>query len=132
MVRRLRRSSRRRSLARSNYFMAARPFTAMRRRTRSRSKSSYSGSVLNKVIGAGIYGAVREFASIKLAPLTQKIPLGSYSDEAGMLAANYALGKYIHAARPVTDAGILIESARIGSKLVSGFNTTGSSSSATW
>ena len=98
---------------------AARRLSPVRRVSRHRSFGK-SGSEMYGLLGAGIYGAVREKVSNMLIPLTSKIPAGEYADEVGMLLANYILGKYIPSVKPVTRAGMLIEAAAIGRQLSSG------------
>jgi len=97
----------------------------VKRKKSSRARKVYrkakSNTLLMTALGAGLYGAGRQYMSDKLAPLTNKIPLGEYSDEAGMLILNYALAKgkipFINKLRLTKDfgkAGMTIEMARIG------------------
>lgn len=82
---------------------------------------------MTMALGAGLYGAGREKVSNAIAPVTSRIPLGEYADEAGMLAASYLLMKgkvpflnKIKMSRDVGKAGFMIESARIGAGLAAG------------
>lgn len=88
-----------------------------------RKKSSKLGQ-LSKFVGAGVYGAIRQNVSDRLAPLTAKIPGGNIADEVVMLGANWIIGKYagrkFPMIRPVTNAGMIIESARIGQAIANG------------
>jgi hypothetical protein len=100
------------------------PLRRMARRRRTKTKKRYSrkgkfGGAM-KYLAAGLYGALRARTSNALSPITQKIPLGDVADEAGMFAANWAVGKFVKAARPVTQAGMLIEAARIGEAVATG------------
>jgi hypothetical protein len=98
-------------------------FKRMRRSTR----KSGMGSAMNLALGAGLYGASRQYISNLLTPLTAKIPLGDYADEAAMLGASYALMKgkvpfvnKVPISRDIGRAGFVIESARIGAGLMAG------------
>jgi len=94
------------------------------------------------VIGAGIYGAGREYVSDKLSPITSKVPLGDLADEATMGVLSYfvAQGKIplvnkIPYSKEIGKAGLTIEAARVGAYLGAKFvpsMTSSSSSSASW
>lgn len=78
-----------------------------------------SDDKLKVIVPAGFgYGLVREYASDKLAPLTNKIPLGNISDEIGMLGVLYGARKWLFKKkgmlRDVTKGGMYVEAARIG------------------
>lgn len=97
------------------------------RRKKSRRSSGGGMNLMGLIIGAGVYGATREFASEKLAPLTSKIPAGQYADEVGLGVASYFLAKgkipllnKIPYSREIGRAGLTIEAARIGAGLSQG------------
>jgi len=89
----------------------------------SRRKSGLSGLTAT-ILGAGIYGALRERMSNALAPVTAKIPLGNISDEVGMglalILAKKFIGRKVPMIKQVADAGITIEAARIGVAIANG------------
>lgn len=94
-----------------------------RRSTRSKTMK-FMGLNLG-LIGAGVaYGAIREYASNKLMPFTQKIPLGAVSDEVGLLIATMAAKKYVFKGkgfmRNVLTQGQTIEAVRIGQAAING------------
>ncbi len=122
--------------------MARRKKTKVRRiyvkAKKRRSKSK--GGVMNTVIGAMLYGAVRERASNMLSPVTANIPAGEIADEVVMLGVSWALAKgkvpfvnKIDISKKIGKAGVVIESARIGEfiagKGLGGMTTTGITSS---
>jgi hypothetical protein len=79
------------------------------------------------LIGAGLYGAGREYASTRLMPLTAKVPAGNYADELVMGAVSYAMMKgkipflnKIKVTRDIGRAGLTIEAARVGAGLSAG------------
>lgn len=85
------------------------------------------------LLGALGYGAVREYASNKLAPITARIPLGNISDEAALIATAYIAKRFVGRKVPlvadVANAAMVIELARIGEAGVKGQIGLGSSSS---
>jgi hypothetical protein len=85
---------------------------------RNRHKKSYSRKGINPmklIVGAVIYGAVREKASNALTPLTSKIPLGNIADEAVLGTAGFiAAKKGKGIIKDIGTAALLIESARVG------------------
>lgn len=109
-----------------------------KRRTRTMAKRKYYGkkkasrkksgtSALVKLgIGAVAYGAGRDFASDKLSPLTARVPLGQFADNAVMTVLALALAKgkvpYVSKALPllrdVGKAGFAIEAALLGKELM--------------
>lgn len=115
--------------------MAKRKRTASGKRYKktSRKGSSLSFGGAGKLLGAGLYGAGREYLSNAIAPFTSKIPLGSVSDEVGMIAALWAgkkfLGRRVPLVNDVANAGMLIEASRIGATLASGGFSFGATSS---
>ena len=97
-----------------------------RRSTRRKGTSSIMASLL----GAVGYGAVRGYMNNLLAPLTAKVPLGAYADEAVLLSASYLIAKgkipflnKVKITRDIGKAGMMIEGASIGQMLMSGVNT---------
>ena len=76
------------------------------------------------VLGAGVYGAFRAKVSDYLSQYTSKIPLGNISDEVGMgllcLIGKKFIGRRVPLAKKVFEAGLLIESARIGEAVATG------------
>ena len=97
---------------------------------RSRRSSSKLGGLLPRLLGGVAYGAVREPIAAAVKPYTDYIPAGEYADEVGMGLIAYAAGKFIPSIKPLTDAAITIEAARIGSGLASGMFKTSAGSSA--
>lgn len=90
--------------------------TKVKRRRYSRIKNDEK---LKVILPAGFgYGLVREYASDKLTPLTNKIPLGNISDEVAMIGILYGLRKWVMKKkgllRDVAKGGLYVESARIG------------------
>ena len=87
---------------------------------RRRKKGGYSKPE-SVILPSMLYGAVREKASIALAPVLSKVPLGDVADEVGMGIISYFVakkGKGI--VKEVGKAGLTIESARMGEALASG------------
>jgi len=78
----------------------------------------------SKAISAMAYGGFREKTSAMIAPYTRMIPLGSISDEVGMLALSVAAKKYFFKkaglGRDIIKQGQTIELARIGEALMNG------------
>lgn len=106
------------------------------RKTRSRSRSSGSRAGWGGLLAAALYGAGRGFIAAKIEPLTSKIPLGSLSDNVGMIGVNWALNKYVGNKIPMikqaTSAGLMIEAAMIGAELAQkGFSATQDSATTT-
>lgn len=95
-----------------------------------RNKASYG--VLGTILGAMGYGAVRAKVSNYLSPYTSKIPLGTISDEVGMglmcILGKKFLGRKVPMLKKVFDAGLVIESARIGEVVATGGLSLGSTS----
>jgi hypothetical protein len=78
---------------------------------------------MTRLIGGAIYGAGREQISALIKPVTDKIPAGQYADEIGMGLVAWGVGKFVPSARPLTDAALVIEAARIGSQLIGGMGS---------
>ena len=82
-------------------------------------RSSNSGGLFTGIIPAVSYGAVRGYASNMLVPVTNKLGmLGTYADNAVMIGALWALGKFVPSMKPLAKTGILIESAMVGGELI--------------
>ena len=74
-------------------------------------------------ISAAIYGAGREKVSQAVLPISQKMGLGSYSDEVGMGILSFVVAKYTKGMlKQIGKAGLTIEAARIGSQMLSGIS----------
>jgi len=83
---------------------------------------------------AMVYGAVRQYASNMLAPLTSMVPLGTLSDEVAMGFVDYMVAKHTSGfIADVAKKGLVIENARVGEAIVNGGLSvlTGTSSSQT-
>jgi len=100
---------------------------ARRRRGRSRGRSFGKSKLFGLggiVVGAIAYGAVRSKISTALMPVTAKIPLGSISDEVGMLVtltlAKKFIGHKVPLVSQICTAGQYIELARIGEEIANG------------
>ena len=79
------------------------------------------------ILPAVAYGAVRKYTSDALAPLTAKIPLGTYADEALLGTIGYFMAK--KGSGMIRSAGMAIltvEAASIGNQVVSGMGSTSS------
>jgi hypothetical protein len=88
----------------------------------SRHKSSYG--IIGTVVSAGVYGAFREKLSNWTRTYTSMIPMGNISDEVGLgllciLGKRY-LGNRVPMVKDVFNAGLVIESARIGEAVANG------------
>lgn len=82
-------------------------------------------------LGAALYGAVRETANNALAPLTSKIPLGQYADEAVLFGAGYlAHKKGSGLIKDLGMAAMIVEAASVGHNAAGGLvsGVTGGSS----
>lgn len=94
------------------------------KRHRSRSRGSGAKADLGALLGAGVYGALRNRISSAVAPLTSRIPFGGIADEIGMLGINWAARRFIGGRVPLVKdmakAGMLIEAASIGNALAGG------------
>jgi hypothetical protein len=100
------------------------------RKIKSKTKRAMGGLMM-PMVGAGLYGVGRRYLSNFISPLTSKIPLGQYADEAGMLIANYALYKFAGRMPMIKDAakaGMLIETAMLAEQIAGGVGTTTSES----
>ena len=90
----------------------------------SRKRKSGLGNQAASIMGAGIYGGFRAKISNVLSPMTSKIPLGNIADEVGLgiaaLITKKFLGRKIPLVKDIANAGLLIESARIGEAVATG------------
>lgn len=105
---------------------------AVRKRTATRASSSRAVRVRTKrtnsltpqkaIMGGLVYGAARSKVAQLLSPITSKVPLGNYADEAVMGALSYfvAKGKVKFIPKNVGLAGLMIESAVVGQDVVNG------------
>ncbi len=102
---------------------------------RSRSKGN-NADLTGLMVGAIAYGAGREYISNAILPLTNKIPLGGYADEAilGIMGYVFARGKLLNSkfTKNLGRAMLTIESARVGSGMTSGITNTSQSSEDGW
>lgn len=86
-----------------------------------RGKSSQGLKPMTLILGGAVYGAVRQYASNAIAPLTASIPLGNISDEVVLGTAGYLLAtKTKGITRDIGRAALTIEAARIGEAVVTG------------
>lgn len=87
---------------------------------------------LGGLVAAALYGALRGKIAVWIQPISSKLPLGSYTDEVGMLGVNWAAKKFIGNKVPMVSnmakSGMQIEAAQIGYKIGSGLALGGSSS----
>jgi hypothetical protein len=103
-----------RSLTRGNKQMA-------KKKSKKFKKVSRALDPMKILIGAGLYGAVREPAANFITPVTSKIPLGSVADELvlGLLGwFGYKKGKGI--VKDISLGALAIEGARIGEQIRKG------------
>jgi len=114
--------------------MARRRRASPKKKTFRRKAKGMLTGLVGQAVGAAAYGAVRERMSIALDPITQRVPMGQYADEAVMLTANYLLasGKVpfvnkVPFVRQVAKAGLMIEAARLGEQLVRGMSAPAAS-----
>ena len=80
---------------------------------------------------AMIYGAGRSYLSNLINPLTEKLPLGQFSDEGAMLLVNYIGVKFAPKGilKNVFKKGMIIENSLIGAGLIGMFNNNTNTSS---
>lgn len=89
-------------------------------------KAARRGGVGNSAallqVDAMAYGAVRQYVSSTIAPVTSKIPLGTLSDEIGMGLVCWGVAKYAGKGMlgNIARKGLVIENARVGEALVNG------------
>jgi hypothetical protein len=90
-------------------------------RKKGRSKSGGGMSPESMLLPAALYGAARVPVANLMAPLTSKIPLGGYSDEAVLGIASYiAAKKGSGMVKKLGMAGLIVEAASVGAGLTSG------------
>lgn len=96
-------------------------------------RSGKSGvSPIKVILPAALYGAGRQYLVNLAQPLTSKIPLGAYADEAVLGVAGYFLAKKGKGfLKNVGISMLTIEAASLGSGLVGGMGG-GSSGSGGW
>lgn len=96
-------------------------FMVKRRRSGRGSKNFGLKKMSGLLVGAGIYGALRERISDGIAPLTSKIPIGSIADEVVLLFAGSLVAKKTKGMlSDVGRAAAVIEASRIGVALSDG------------
>lgn len=108
---------------------ARRAFAAARKGVRRYGKSSDSNP-MQLIIPALAYGATRGYLSNMAAPLTSKIPLGTYADEAVFGTLGYFMAK--KGKGMVKSAGkaiLIVEAASLGNQLAGKFGSSGTSGS---
>jgi hypothetical protein len=98
---------------------------------RSQRRSTARGETTTSLLlGAGIYGALREKAANALIPVTSMVPLGNAGDEVILGVLGYMLAKKGSGVfRQVGKAAVTIEAARVGEMIASGTLGIGGSSS---
>jgi len=71
-------------------------------------------------IGAMIYGAARQKVSNALIPVTSKIPLGAYTDEAVLGGLAWYGSKKIKnkTLKAILRAALVVEAARVGQRVI--------------
>lgn len=101
--------------------------------TRRKRSGSNSNDMTKTILGAMVYGGVRQKASDLLAPVTAKVPLGSIADEVVLGAIHYFGAKKVSnpMLKSIFHAGLIVESARVGEAVADGsiMNRTVSKSS---
>jgi hypothetical protein len=99
---------------------------------RSRHAGTSGLNPIKLMIGAAIYGIFRNKISDLVAPLTAKVPLGSFADEAVLGVAGYfAAKKGKGMVKDIGTAALTIESYRVGEIATTGmFKSTAANSSA--
>lgn len=91
---------------------------------------SSGGNPLNVVLPAAAYGAARGYLSNLATPLTSKIPLGNYADEALFGVAGYFMAKKGKGmVKNIGMAMLTVEAASVGNQLVGQFGTPAGSKS---
>lgn len=105
----------------------------MPKRKRSKRYGSKSTGLkpMQVLIGAGLYGAVREKISNALTPLTSKVPLGNVADEVVLFSLGYLANRKLSnkTFKAIGQAAMAVEAARIGEAVVTGQVGLGGSSS---
>jgi hypothetical protein len=87
-----------------------------------RRRKTNSFNPTKAIFGGMVYGGLRSKVAQLVSPVTSKIPLGNYADEAVMGALSYfvAKGKVKFIPKEIGLAGLMIESAVIGQDVVNG------------
>jgi len=83
-------------------------------------RSSIGGINLMGMATAAGYGWGRGKIHGLLAPLTAKIPAGQYAENVAAVGAAWALGKFVPAAKPITNTVMLLEAYDAGQKMSGG------------
>jgi hypothetical protein len=108
------------TMARKRYRSSRRSFFKVKRHS---SRGSTFGLV-GTVVGAGVYGALRERLAAAVQPVTSMMPMGNIADEIALgglaVILKKTIGKRMPMLNPVLNGAIAIESARIGSAIASG------------
>jgi len=99
-----------------------------KRRTYRRRAKRVSSNLKNDLVQMGygaVYGASRKKVSNLVQPISSKLPLGSYSDNAVMGFLAMGLKRIIRnpMVTKLADAALHVEGALIGSEVVEGMNT---------
>lgn len=105
--------------------------TQMAKRKRTTRRSSGNLKPMQVLIGGGIYGAARAKLSNLLAPVTNRVPLGTVADEATLFGLGYLAHKKMKdkTVKNIAMAAMAVEAARIGEAVIDGsaFSTSSSS-----
>ena len=92
-------------------------FRGFKRGRSRRSGGKIMGSLVQ--VDAMAYGALRQYVSNLISPLTSKIPLGNLSDEVAMGVINYFVAKKTGGMiGDIARKGLIIENARVGEYIV--------------
>ncbi len=89
-------------------------------------RKSNKENLTKTIIGGMLYGGIREKVSTMVAPMTSKLPMGTYADEVGMALVSYFVAKKVSnpTIKSIARAGLVIESAKIGQMLTQRTMTT--------
>jgi len=102
------------------------------RSSRRSSRGSSGMSPMKVLLPAMAYGAARSYISTMAEPITSKIPLGGYADEALFGVAGYFLAKKGNGmVKNIGLAMLTVEAAAVGHQLASGM-TGGTQNSGSW
>lgn len=117
----------RQAIARRNFGLTRKSRSTRRGQTKvakrkSTRRSSGQLKPMQVLIGGGIYGAARAKISNLLAPLTNKVPLGTIADEATLFGLAYFVNKKMKdkTVKSVAQAAMAVESARMGEAAIEG------------
>jgi hypothetical protein len=102
-------------------------------RMKARRRKSSGVNPMKVIIPAAAYGAARGYLSNLATPITSKIPLGNYADEALFGVVGYYLAKKNPMKlRNVGVAMLTVEAASMGSQLVGTVGTPAATSTEQW